>query len=65
MSSDPHDFMTTAEVARRLGVAEWTVRAWARTGRLRGFRIGGGPRGRLRFRAEDVDALLTPAAHGG
>jgi excisionase family DNA binding protein len=34
------EFLTTAEVARRVGVGETTVRRWINTGQLDGIRVG-------------------------
>ena len=44
-------WLSSAEVARRLGVSKRTVQAWGQHGRLLGRRVGG----RLRFAAEVVD----------
>ena len=44
-------FLTTAEVARRLGVSKRTVQAWAQQGKLIGEQFGG----RVRFAAEHVE----------
>jgi excisionase family DNA binding protein len=46
--------LTTSSVARRLGVAEVTVRLWARTGRLRATRTETGLR---LFAPADVERL--------
>lgn len=43
--------LTTAEVARRLGVSKRTVQAWAQQGKLLGQQVGG----RVRFAAESVE----------
>ncbi len=46
----------THQVARRLGVAEPTVRRWARLGILPAFKVG--PR-MWRVREEDLDGFLN------
>lgn len=45
------------EVAALCGVHQSTVRDWVARGRLAAVRL---PSGQLRFRAEDIDALLVP-----
>ena len=44
-------WLSSAEVARRLGVSKRTVQAWGQQGMLLGRRVGG----RLRFAAEAVE----------
>ena len=44
-------WLTTAEVAMRLGVSKRTVQAWAQQGKLLGERVGG----RVKFAAESVE----------
>lgn len=34
------EFITVKEVARRLSVAPWTIRAWAREGKLPAHKLG-------------------------
>lgn len=51
--------LTTAEVADRLRVSVATVNRYAREDLLAAITLPGGQR---RYRAEDVDALLAPAA---
>jgi excisionase family DNA binding protein len=53
----PDDLLTSTEVAARLGVSDETVRRWADTRRITHIRF---PSGQLRFRPEDVDAILRP-----
>jgi excisionase family DNA binding protein len=53
----PH-YMTTTAVAAYLGVSIWTVYRLVEQGVLQPVRLS--PRGRLRFRAEDVERLLEP-----
>jgi len=48
--------LKTADVVRLYDVDESTVRAWATSGYLPSFRVGR----TLRFRREDVLALLAP-----
>lgn len=50
--------LTTAEVAARLRVSVATVNRYARDGDLAAITLPGGQR---RYKAEDVDALLSPA----
>jgi excisionase family DNA binding protein len=45
----------TGEAARRLGVNPATLRRWVLAGRVRCTRTAGG---QLRYRPEDLDALL-------
>ncbi|MEW1936011.1 helix-turn-helix domain-containing protein [Dietzia maris] len=45
--------------AEYLGVSDKFIRRQVSDGRLPAYRLGG-PRGRLRFYREDLDALLTP-----
>lgn len=51
--------LTAPEVADQARVSPETVRRWARRGLLPAIEL---PSGALRFRAEDVEALLTRAA---
>jgi excisionase family DNA binding protein len=53
--------MTRREVADLLRVSVETVDRWRRRGRLPGVQVVAG-RGAVRFRAEDVEALLEPEA---
>lgn len=48
--------LTAAEVARRCNVHPETIRRWTREGRLVGVKL---PGGRLRYRTEDIDALMA------
>ncbi len=50
------DLMTGGEVADFLRVHIASVRRWARSGQLRGYRLGG--RGDWRFNRKDVLAFL-------
>jgi excisionase family DNA binding protein len=50
--------LTSRQAAERLGVGPDTIRHLAKTAVLPPIRFG--ERGLLRFRPEDVDALLTP-----
>ena len=51
------DLMTGGEVAAFLRVHIASVRRWARSGQLRGYRLGG--RGDWRFHRKDVMAFLS------
>lgn len=50
--------MTSAEVCSELRVTAKTLQNWRRAGRLRGLRT---PGGYLRYRPEDVKAVLEEA----
>lgn len=52
------DLMTTAEVADTFRVAEATVTAWVRDGKLAAIVTPGGKG--YRFHRADVEAFLTP-----
>lgn len=54
--------MSTAQVARRLGVSVGTVRRWADAGHLPTSRTPGGQR---RFSAERVEAFLAMLSREG
>ena len=47
----------TSAAADMLGVSPDTIRRWAKDGRVAASSL---PSGRLRFRPEDIEALLTP-----
>lgn len=51
--------MTVPEVAERLRITPETVRIWAREGRLPAVPL---PMRGLRFRREDIDAILAGKA---
>jgi excisionase family DNA binding protein len=53
----PDDFLTTTDAAAMLGVSDETVRRWVEAGRLRHIRL---PSGQIRFRREDIEAILVP-----
>lgn len=55
------DLLTATEVATAFRVHRSTVAQWVRKGLLAGIQVG--PRGRLRFRREDVANLLTPGEY--
>jgi excisionase family DNA binding protein len=52
----PDRLLTTRDVCELLGVHRETVRRWANDGRLPRLRLG--PGRRVRFREEDVAALI-------
>jgi excisionase family DNA binding protein len=54
--------VTTAEAARRLGIAPRTVRTFADRGDLPAIRLT--PRSPRRFRVEDIERLLERARAG-
>lgn len=56
--------LTAREVADRLGVTAETILRWTRRGELPAIRLPGTARGRLRYRAEDVDAWIEQHATG-
>jgi len=53
-TADGERILSAHSAAIRLGVSDRTIRLWARTGRLRGFKDG--PKV-WRFRETDVEAL--------
>lgn len=55
--SNPEDLLTTPEAAARLDVSDETLRRWAAEQRIRHLRL---PSGQLRFRRDDIEAILTP-----
>lgn len=52
-------WLSSAEVARRLGVSKRTVQSWGQHGRLLGHRVGG----RLRFAADSVEEWVRGIRH--
>ncbi|HLZ70489.1 MAG TPA: helix-turn-helix domain-containing protein [Dehalococcoidia bacterium] len=55
-------YLTTAEVAEKLHVTEWTVRQWLNAGKLRGSRPGGRRAG-WRVRESDFVRFLDQTAN--
>ena len=53
----PAPLLTAEEFAQAAGVTPTTVYRWAREGLVRTIRLPGGS---VRFRQEDVEAVLTP-----
>lgn len=51
--------LDTKEAAEYLHVCEETVRRHVRKGALKAQKMIGGPKPRLRFRREDLDAFLS------
>ena len=49
-------WLTIAEAAELLRVSTYTIRQWAKDGKLAGYKAG--LSGRWRFRIEDVEALM-------
>lgn len=60
-----HRLLTARELADLLGVSAETVLRWTRRGELRGYRLPGTTRGRLRYRPEEVEAWLEQHATAG
>lgn len=58
--SSPPD-MTVADVAACFGITTRTVHMWIAKGRLRAYRVG--PK-LIRFRRDEIDALLQPFGDG-
>ena len=56
--STPGAYANTVEVAEYLSVEISTVRAWARSGKLPGTRLGG-LHGPLRFRKLDIEKWVS------
>ena len=52
------------EVAELLDVSPATVLDWWQAGRLPGFRVGGGARGKVRFRETEIEATLESWRRG-
>lgn len=55
-STEPRELLTCQEVAQRFRRSEYTIRDWTRDGRLKAINRPG--RGRLLYRADDIDALM-------
>jgi excisionase family DNA binding protein len=55
----PCVWLTAAEAAAYLRVDPRTVLAWARQGKVKAYALSGTARHVWRFRAEDLDAILT------
>ena len=56
MDIDEHSIMTSGEVAEFLKVRLGSVRRWSRTGKLKGYRLGG--QGAWRYLKDDVLAFF-------
>jgi excisionase family DNA binding protein len=50
--------LTAREVAAQLGATAETVLRWTRAGELPAVRLPGSVRGRLRYRADDINAWI-------
>ena len=59
-NSGDDEILTVPEVAKRAKVSARTVWRWEKEGVLPSVRVGG----LVRFRASDVDALMTPRRGG-
>lgn len=51
-----HKWLSKRQVQDGFGVSERTLDRWVERGQLRAYRVGG----RVRFKAEDVDAFAVP-----
>jgi excisionase family DNA binding protein len=59
-----HEFLTTSEVAAKIGVARQTVDAWIRAGKLPARRIQVGKRAVYRIRPADFRAFVRRYVSG-
>lgn len=59
LSPSPASLLSTAEVARMLGLLPQSVRRWRMTGYGPAYFRLGGPRGRVVYRNDDVEAWLA------
>lgn len=62
--NDRQPYYTVAQVAELLSVHPGTVRRFVREGRLIGYRLGDGQRGRWRIDTAAVDAMLGASRTG-
>jgi excisionase family DNA binding protein len=53
-------WLTASEAAQYLRVEPRTLLMWARQGRVKGYVLSGTQRVTWRFRAEDLDATMSP-----
>ena len=53
-------WLTASEAAQYLRVEPRTLLMWARQGRVKGYILSGTMRVTWRFRAEDLDATMSP-----
>ena len=58
--NDPERLLRPEEVAERLGISPITAKAWLRTGKLPGVKVG--ERGLLRMREADINAYIRGLA---
>lgn len=54
--------LTARQVADRLSIYVDTVRKWTREGKLKGFKIGNGPNGSIRYRESDIEEWIDSSA---
>ncbi len=52
------EILTVEDVADRLKVKPYTIKAWLRSGRLRGFRLGG-PKSEWRIRSSALEQYIA------
>ena len=52
-----NQYLTSKQAAQYLGVSIRTIQHWVRVDRLKAYRIGSH---KLRFRTEDLDAMVQP-----
>ncbi len=60
--NDRPELMTMDEVADFYRVKRQTIQGWVSQGHLRQLKVGPGKNGAVRFRREDVEALLETGA---
>ena len=54
------EWLTATEAASYLKIEPRTLLMWARQGRIKGYVLSGTERITWRFRAEDLDATMSP-----
>jgi excisionase family DNA binding protein len=60
MTGQQSKWLTAGEAASYLKVEPRTLLLWARQGHIKGYVLSGTERITWRFRAEDLDATMTP-----
>lgn len=65
MTSTPiSEWLTATEAAAYLKVKPRTLLAWARLGKIRGYRLSGTIRSIWRFKQSDLDATMLASSAG-